>query len=71
MLLCSVGEDEIRSLLKREAQLKSELEELSQRGSAKNVCDFKSIMLKSEMSKVQNKLRALSFESHINGNDIA
>jgi hypothetical protein len=69
--LYSIEKNEICNLLEKEIQLKSELERLSRRNSAGNVYDFRSIMLKSEINKVQNKLRILSLENDIGGNDIA
>ena len=66
----SVGKNEIRNLLEKEAQIKSELRLLNKQSSS-GVYSFKAIMLSNEMTKIQNKLRVLSFGNPTNGNDIA
>ena len=70
MSFYSVGKNEIRSLLEKEAQIKSELRDLN-KDSNKNIYSFKAILLNNEMAKIQNKLKILSFRNPIDGDDIA
>ena len=70
MAFFSVGKNEIRNLLEKEARIKSELRDLNKNVN-KSVYSFKAIMLHNEMTKIQNKLKVLSFGNPPDGDDIA
>lgn len=70
MSFYSVGKNEISNLLEKEAQIRSELRNLN-KDSNKNIYSFKAILLNNEMTKIQNKLKILSFGSPSDGDDIA
>lgn len=69
MSFYSLGKNELHYLHQKEAQIKEELKKLE--GSPENICNFKEIILKSEMKKIQNKLKVLTFGNNFNGDDIA
>jgi hypothetical protein len=71
MSIFSVGKNEIRNLLEKESQLKSELKKLAKESTNPNVQNFKTIMLKNEMIKIQNKIKILSFKNGPDDGDVA
>ncbi len=65
----SVGKNKIRSLLEKEARMNNELKSLTNNSGTK-VRSFKAIALNSELEKIRNKLKVLSFGNN-SGDDIA
>lgn len=69
MSFYSLGKNELHYLHQKEAQIKEELRKL--KGSSGNICSFKEITLKSEIKKIQNKLKVLTLGDNFDGDDIA
>lgn len=59
----SVGKNEIRNLLQKEASMQDELKSLTNSCDGK-IRNFKAIALNKEITKIHNKLRILSFGSN-------
>ena len=70
MSIYSVGKNELRNLANRETDIKNELQKLNGEEGG-NVCSFRSILLNNEMSKIQNKMKVLSFGNPSEDDDIA
>ena len=70
MSFYSVGKNEIKNLLREEARIRSELRDLD-KNAKKGIYSFRAIMLNNEMTKIQNKLKVLSFGNPYDGDDIA
>ena len=70
MSFYSVGKNEIQSLLEKEAQAKNELRAIN-KNPTNGVYSFKAIRLANEITKIQNKLKVLSFGNPNDGDDIA
>ncbi|MBR1479870.1 MAG: hypothetical protein IJ599_03180 [Alphaproteobacteria bacterium] len=70
MSIYSVGKNELRNLANRETDIKNELQKLNGE-ERENVCSFRSILLNNEMSKIQNKMKVLSFGNPSEDDDIA
>lgn len=58
MSFYSIGKNELRNLSEQELKLRKQLDEDSGCG---NVCSFKNIILHKELSKLNTKLRVLSY----------
>ena len=70
MSFYSVGKNEIRSLLEKEAHMKDELKVLMSNAGT-NVRSFKAIALNSELEKLRNRLKVLTLGNDNGGDDIA
>lgn len=69
MSFYSLGKNEVRYLHQKAAQLKSELQNLEK--SSGNVSSFQAIRIQSEINKIQNKIKVLTFGNNTDGDDIA
>ena len=65
----SVGKNEIRSLLEKEARMSDELKSLTNDSGSK-IHSFKAISINNELEKIRNKLKVLSF-GNSSSDDIA
>ncbi len=70
MSFYSVGKNEIRNLLAREEYLMDKLAVLTS-SSCSNVLSFKAAALNSELQKLRNRLKVLTFGNNNDGDDIA
>ena len=70
MSFYSVGKNEMRILLEKEAHMEDELKVLTS-NSRSNVHSFQALALSSELEKLRNRLKVLTLGNNGDGDDIA